>query len=214
MNNNEISNLRKDYTFKELQKKSVSKNPFEQFSKWFDDVVKTKIEQPNAMILATASKDGIPSARVVLLKGIEQNGFRFFTNYDSQKGRELIENPSASLLFFWYELERQIRISGKVEKVSIKESEEYFKTRPYESQLGAWASDQSKIIINREFLEKKFSELKMKYREGEVPLPPYWGGFKLIPHSFEFWQGRENRLHDRIAYSKEKEEWKIERLSP
>ncbi len=214
MNNNEISNLRKDYTFKELQKKSVSKNPFEQFSKWFDDVVKTKIEQPNAMILATASKDGIPSARVVLLKGVEQDGFRFFTNYNSQKGRELIENPSASLLFFWYELERQIRISGKVEKVSIKESEEYFKTRPYESQLGAWASNQSKIIINREFLEKKFSELKMKYREGEVPLPPYWGGFKLIPHSFEFWQGRENRLHDRIAYSKEKEEWKIERLSP
>ena len=214
MNNNEISNLRKDYTLKELHKKNVSKNPFDQFSKWFDDAVKSKIEQPNAMILATATKDGIPSVRVVLLKGVDQDGFKFFTNYNSQKGRELNENPSASLLFFWFELERQIRISGRVEKVSQKESEEYFQTRPYESQLGAWASSQSEVIPDREFLDKKYEEFKMKFKEGEVPLPPYWGGFKLIPHSFEFWQGRENRLHDRIQYLRVKDDWKIERLSP
>ncbi len=214
MDNNEISNLRKNYSLKELHKKNVSKNPFEQFSFWFDDAVKANIEQPNAMILATATKDGIPSARVVLLKGLEHDGFKFFTNYNSQKGKELIANPNASLLFFWYELERQIRISGKVEKVSKKESEEYFETRPYESQLGAWASNQSESIANRDYLEKRFNEFKLKYEEGKVPLPPYWGGFKLLPYSFEFWQGRENRLHDRIRYVKEKNEWKIERLSP
>ncbi len=214
MNNNEISNLRKDYTLKELRKKSVSKNPFDQFSTWFDDAVKANIEQPNAMILATATKNGIPSSRVVLLKGVENDGFKFYTNYESQKGRELHENPNASLLFFWFNLERQIRISGKVEKVSQRESDEYFRTRPYESQLGAWASNQSKQIINREILEKKYEEFKTKYDKGKVPLPPYWGGFKLIPNSFEFWQGRENRLHDRIKYVKEKNDWKIERLSP
>ncbi len=214
IDNNEISKLRKEYSLTELRKKNVNKNPFDQFSRWFQDAVKSKIEEPNAMILATADKNGIPSVRVVLLKGVNSDGLKFYTNYNSQKGRELSENPNASLLFFWHPLERQIRISGKVIKLHVKESSEYFKTRPYESQIGAWASKQSKVLSSRDELEKRFEDLKLKYKEGEVPLPPNWGGFKLIPQTFEFWQGRQSRLHDRIRYVKNENNWRIERVSP
>ena len=214
IDNNEISNLRKEYSLTELRKKNVNKNPFAQFSIWFQDAVKSKIEEPNAMILATADKSGVPSVRVVLLKGVNSDGLKFYTNFNSQKGRELSENPNASLLFFWHPLERQIRISGKVIRLSEKESFEYFKTRPYESQIGAWASKQSEVLRSRDELEKSFEDLKLKYKEGEVPLPSNWGGFKLLPEIFEFWQGRESRLHDRIRYVKNENNWRIERVSP
>ena len=214
IDNNEISKLRKEYSLKELRKKNVNKNPFDQFSNWFQDAVKSKIEEPNAMILATADKSGTPSLRVVLLKSVDIDGLIFYTNYNSQKGRELSENPNASILFFWLPLERQIRISGKVIKLDEKESFEYFKSRPYESQIGAWASKQSEAIDDRTELEKKFEKYKSLFKEGNVPLPPNWGGFKLVPQTFEFWQGRESRLHDRIRYSKSENGWELHRISP
>ncbi len=214
IDNNEISKLRKEYSLKELRKKNVNKNPFDQFSNWFQDAVKSKIEEPNAMILATADKSGTPSLRVVLLKSVDIDGLIFYTNYNSQKGRELSENPNASILFFWLPLERQIRISGKVIKLDEKESFEYFKSRPYESQIGAWASKQSEAIDDRSELEKKFEKYKSLFKEGNVPLPPNWGGFKLVPQTFEFWQGRESRLHDRIRYSKSENGWDLHRISP
>jgi pyridoxamine 5'-phosphate oxidase len=179
-----------------------------------EEVIKSKSIDPSAMVLATADKNAIPNVRVVLLKGMDKEGFVFYTNYGSKKGRELIENPNASLLFFWKEFERQIRISGKVSKVSQKESEDYFYSRPYESRLAAWASNQSEVIPGRNFLEERFVEMKKKYEGKEIPLPPFWGGFKLFPNNFEFWQGRENRLHDRICYIKENKKWKIIRLAP
>ena len=214
IDNNEISKLRKEYSLKELRKKNVNKNPFDQFSNWFQDAVKSKIEEPNAMILATADKSGTPSLRVVLLKSVDIDGLIFYTNYNSQKGRELSENPNASILFFWLPLERQIRISGKVIKLDEKESFEYFKSRPYESQIGAWASKQSEAIEDRSELEMKFEKYKSLFKEGNVPLPPNWGGFKLVPQTFEFWQGRESRLHDRIRYSKSENGWDLDRISP
>jgi pyridoxamine 5'-phosphate oxidase len=179
-----------------------------------EEAVKSNIIDPNAMILATSNKDSIPSVRVVLLKGFDNEGFIFYTNYESKKGKNLVENPNASILFFWKELERQIRISGRVNKISQKESEEYFHSRPRESQLAALASNQSEVIPGREFLEQKFNEFKEEYHDKEIPLPPHWGGFKLFADSFEFWQGRENRLHDRISFSKDNSAWKIVRLAP
>ncbi len=214
MENTEISRIRRDYSLTELNEGSISSSPFEQFSKWMEEALKSSLIDPSAMILATSSKSGIPSLRVVLLKRIDSDGFVFYTNYESRKAKELLENPNASLLFFWKELERQIRIEGKVEKIPAKESEEYFHSRPYESQLAAWASSQSRIIPDREYLDKKFEEFKKKYAGKEIPLPPFWGGIKLKPEYFEFWQGRENRLHDRISYVKENSEWKKERLAP
>ena len=214
IDNNEISKLRKEYSLTELRKKNVSKNPFEQFSTWFQDAVNSKIEEPNAMILATAGKNIVPSLRVVLLKGVDEKGLIFYTNYNSQKGRELSENPNASLLFFWLPLERQIRITGKVVKLDEKESLKYFQTRPYESQIGAWASKQSEALDNRIELEKKFEKYKSLFKEGNVPLPPNWGGIKLIPQTFEFWQGRESRMHDRIQYNKRNNNWDLSRISP
>ena len=214
MENTDISRIRRDYLLKELTENTVKQNPYEQFSIWMEEAIKANVIDPSAMILATAGKNNQPTSRVVLLKGIEVNGFVFYTNYESKKGRNLIENPNASLLFFWKEFERQIRICGKVEKVSAKQSEEYFHSRPYESQLAAWVSDQSNVIPDRGYLEKRFVEMKMKFEGKEIPLPPFWGGFKLIPDEFEFWQGRENRLHDRICYQLEKNIWKIVRLAP
>jgi pyridoxamine 5'-phosphate oxidase len=196
-----------------LTKLTVDKNPFKQFAEWYDVILKSGLKEPTAMTLATASRQGIPSARTVLLKGYDESGFIFFTNYESSKGKNLIENPAAELLFYWQEPVRQVRVSGKVEKTSREESENYFRTRPYESQVGAWASNQSEIIPDREFLEKKFAEFKEKFGR-DVPLPPFWGGFRLIPEQFEFWQGRKNRLHDRICYRKKNGEWEIVRLAP
>lgn len=201
-----------------LLKSTVDKNPIKQFAKWYEEVLKSGKTEPTAMTLATASKAGVPSARTVLLKGYDEKGFLFFTNYESRKGKELSENAFAELLFYWMDLHKQVRISGKVERVSEEESEKYFKSRPLNSQIGAWASKQSEIIPDREYLEKQFSEFREKYSErDDVPLPPFWGGFRLIPERFEFWQGRESRLHDRICYLKKnggKGEWEIVRLAP
>lgn len=197
----------------ELKKPTVDKNPVKQFAKWYEVVLKSGLKEPTAMTLVTASKGGVPSARTVLLKGYDEKGFLFFTNYGSRKGRELSENPFAELLFYWMDLRKQVRISGRVEKISKEESKKYFKTRPLNSQIGAWASRQSEIIPDRKFLEEKYKEYSEKYKE-DVPLPPFWGGFRLIPERFEFWQGRENRLHDRICYLKKNGEWEIMRLAP
>jgi len=209
-----IEQLRRLYASEELRKSIIDKNPFKQFSKWFNQAADSEIIEPTAMMVATANKKGIPSLRTVLLKAFDLEGFIFFTNYKSGKGKELSENPFAEILFLWKELERQVRISGKAEKIPNKQSEDYFKTRPYESKIGAWASEQSSIISSREFLDQKFKEYLQKYPDNNVPMPEYWGGFKLFPHKFEFWQGRKHRLHDRICYIKNRDRWEIERLSP
>jgi pyridoxamine 5'-phosphate oxidase len=198
---------------KTLTKSAVDNNPIKQFAKWYKVILKSGIKEPTAMSIATATKKGVPSVRTVLLKGYDENGFLFFTNYKSRKGKELIENPSAELLFYWRDLRRQVRISGKVEKISREESENYFNTRPLNSRIGAWASKQSAVIPDRKYLEKQFKEYQEKFKK-DVPLPPVWGGFRLIPERFEFWQGRESRLHDRICYIKKNDKWKIVRLAP
>ncbi len=214
IDNTEIENLRRSYSLRELTEATVNKDPFEQFSQWMEEAVKSDLLDANAMVLATSDKKGFPSARVVLLKGIDDKSFVFYTNYESHKGSELSENPNAALLFFWKELERQVRITGRVEKISKDKSEKYFHSRPYDSQIGAFASEQSSVIPNREFLENKFTELRNKYDGKEIPLPEFWGGYKLIPNYFEFWQGRESRLHDRIVYLPVGNSWKTQRLSP
>lgn len=212
--NKQLSTLRKEYKQQELTEDKVDMNPFVQFDTWFEQILKLKIEEPNAMTLATSDKDGIPSARTVLLKSYDESGFRFFTNFKSRKGRELKQNPRASLLFFWKEVERQVRVDGLVEKLSREESEDYFNLRPFESRIAAIASIQSEVLPNRNFLEEKFDLIKNEY-EGKKPIMPLdWGGFLVIPYRFEFWQGRENRLHDRICYEKSGNNWKITRLSP
>lgn len=212
MDENTLNNLRKNYEKGELLESQINPDPYRQFEIWFEDVLNSNIYEPNAMILAT-SLENKPSARVVLLKGFDSSGFKFYTNYNSRKGKELSLNPNAALLFYWMELERQVRIEGRVEKLSREESLEYFNSRPIESRYGALASNQSDVIPNREYLEKKFSELKEKYGDNP-PMPDNWGGCKLIPDTFEFWQGRPGRLHDRIVYKKSENGWKIFRLSP
>ena len=214
INSDNISILRRSYSLKELSRNSVSSDPIAQFSVWMNEAVSSDLQEPNAMTLATANKAGIPSARTVLLKGFDKRGFVFYTNYESSKAEELKENPVASLLIFWAELERQVRIIGKVDKVSQQESEKYFSSRPRDSRLGAWASKQSGVIADRETLENKFKEMKERFEGKEIPLPPFWGGYRVIPHKIEFWQGRESRLHDRICYTLDAGSWKIERLSP
>lgn len=213
VDNKKLAEIRGKYTENELNKSNVEKDPFTQFSLWMDEVLKKKIIEPNAMILSTSDENNFPSSRVVLLKEIKEGGFIFYTNYESKKGHDLSVNPRAALLFFWRELGRQIRISGNVSKTTKEESENYFSSRPFESRISAWASKQSSIIPDRKFLQNKFNEMKIRYSE-KVPLPDFWGGYKLLPDRFEFWQGRENRLHDRIVYSKDKGKWKIVRLSP
>jgi pyridoxamine 5'-phosphate oxidase len=199
-----------------LTKSIVDKNPFKQFESWYQEILKSDVKEPSAMTLATADKTGRPSARTVLLKSFDENGFLFFTNYESRKGKELIENPVAELLFYWMDLQRQVRIFGKVKKTSREVSEKYFNTRPLKSRISAWVSRQSSIIPNREFLENQFAEFESRLMSGkdDVPLPSNWGGFRLIPERFEFWQGRDSRLHDRICYVKNNSEWEIVRLSP
>ena len=214
INNNDISKIRRSYSLKELNENNVLSDPIKQFSLWMDEAISSNLIDPNAMILSTANKNGIPSARTVLLKGFDEKGFVFFTNYESAKAKDLAENSFASLLFLWLELERQVRITGKAERVSREESEKYFISRPRDSQLGAWASKQSTVIPNRKILESKFEGMREKFEGKEVPPPSFWGGYKVIPQRVEFWQGRENRLHDRICYSITEGEWKIERLSP
>lgn len=190
-------------------------NPFVQFRRWFADAVEAKLKDPNAMTLATATPDGAPAARVVLLKDIDDRGLVFFTNYESRKGIELAANPRAALCFFWAPLERQVRVEGRVEKVTREESEAYFRTRPRGSQLGAWASRQSAAIAGREPLEARMAELERQYPDGaEVPCPPWWGGYRVVPDAFEFWIGRPSRLHDRFRYSPAGGGWAVARLAP
>ena len=212
--NSNIEQLRREYAREELLEENVSQNPVDQFTAWFDQALLSEVVEPNAMSLATADKNGSPSVRIVLLKGFDREGFRFFSNYKSRKGKELEENPRASLCFFWPELERQVRLEGEVIKMSRKESENYFLKRPRLSQLGAWASNQSEEVESREKLEERFEKLKEKYREEPIPVPQFWGGYRLKPSSVEFWQGRRGRLHDRLLYEKESDGWAIKRLSP
>jgi pyridoxamine 5'-phosphate oxidase len=198
----------------ELVESNVDPNPFKLFRQWFEQATASGSKLPNAMTLATATKSGVPSARVVLLKDFDERGFVFYTNYESQKGRELEENPTATLNFYWAVLDRQVRITGQAAKTSRAESEEYFHTRPVDSQLGAWASRQSEVISSREVLEEKMRQLITEYDGKQIPLPPYWGGYRLSPTSMEFWHNRESRLHDRLRYTRQGDLWLIERLSP
>ncbi len=214
MKKTSIAYIRREYLNEDLVEKKTPKNPLTLFQKWFNEALKAEVIDVTAMALATVSKRGIPSNRIVLLKGLDQRGFVFFTNFQSQKGRELAGSPVASLLFFWPQLVRQVRIVGKVVKVSTKESDVYFKTRPRGSQLGAWASEQSETVPNRDFLEKCMKALEEKYQGKVIPRPPYWGGYLVIPRSIEFWQGRPNRLHDRLRYVRQGQSWRRERLAP
>lgn len=210
-----IAALRKSYSRETLNETDVAQLPFEQFSKWFQEALQSELPEPNAMTIATVSAAGRPSARTVLLKGFDHNGLVFFTNYESRKGQEINANPFGTILFCWLELERQIRIEGVIEKIDRKDSLDYFISRPKESQIGAWASPQSQVIPDRSILEERQSSLGQQYAEStNLPLPENWGGYRLIPDYFEFWQGRESRLHDRIFYQLINQEWKIGRLAP
>lgn len=198
-----------------LHRADLDPNPIKQFDTWFKRALSANLAEPNAMTLATASKHGVPSARIVLLKAFDENGFTFFTNYHSPKGQDLEENPRAALVLYWAPFERQIRIAGRVNRVSREISEEYFHRRPVGSQLGAWASRQSEVLTNREELERHLAEVSRQYLGKIVPLPPSWGGYRVSPEAIEFWQGRPDRLHDRFRYTRLSDrEWKIERLSP
>ena len=210
-----LADLRKDYSLAGLTEKDLARDPFRQFEKWFQEVDAAKLPEPNAMILATADRQGRPSSRVVLLKGVDGRGFVFYTNYESRKGRELELNPQVSLLFPWVALERQVEVQGALTKISREESGAYFHSRPRLSQLAAWASHQSAIISGRTMLEEAMKALETKYHGQEVPLPPHWGGYRVNPETVEFWQGRRSRLHDRLRYRREKNgDWSVERLSP
>lgn len=214
--NREIADMRQKYGEVELSPENVSPNPFQQFKDWFSVASESGILEPNAMTLASATAEGKPSARIVLLKGIDEKGFLFYTNYESRKGEELIENPQAALIFYWDTLHRQVRIEGKVEKASQKTSDDYFNKRPKGSQIGAWASPQSRMIDSRSILENNKASLNEKYADQDhLPRPKHWGGFRVKPQRIEFWQGRNNRLHDRVVYEKQKNgRWKIFRLAP
>jgi pyridoxamine 5'-phosphate oxidase len=212
--NRKIRSIRTAFNYVALDERKVSKNPVLQFNKWMLDAIVARAGEPNAMTLATVDKNGFPGARVVLLRGVNKNGFSFFTNYKSAKGQEL-RNRKACLNFFWIELSRQVRIVGTVKKLSAKESDSYFNSRPRESQISAWTSDQSKVVGSRAELETKYYVLEKKFQNKKVPRPSYWGGYAVQPLSIEFWQGKQNRLHDRIIYTKLKNgKWKIERLYP
>lgn len=213
--NRSIADLRKEYTLQALNETDATPDPFQQFQAWFEQAIAAQLPEPNAMILATATPNGVPSARVVLLKGLDDRGFVFYTNYQSQKGQQLADNPYAALVFLWTELERQVRIEGITEKVSAEASDAYFYSRPLGSRLGAWASDQSQVIESREVLEQRLAKLEREYQGQEVPRPPHWGGYRVLPNRIEFWQGRQNRLHDRLCYQRQPAgNWEIQRLSP
>ncbi len=210
-----LDDLRQEYTQRGLREEDLAPDPFAQFRAWFDEVAQSNVREPNAMTLATATLEGRPSARMVLLKDVDTRGFAFFTNYESRKGGELGANPYAALVFFWVQLERQVRIEGRVERLSDEESDAYFASRPEGSQLGAWASQQSAVLPGREPLEARYDELRAEYEGQEIPRPSFWGGFRVIPDTAEFWQGRANRLHDRLRYRRGPDgSWVVERLSP
>lgn len=209
-----INHLKHHYSEKGLKKADLSDNPFDQFDIWFNEAIAAEILEPNAMNLATVGKDGQPSVRAVLLKAYDPNGFVFFTNYKSRKAKNIEENPKVALQFLWLKLDRQLRIEGIAQKISTKESEDYFKTRSRESQIGAWASPQSDIIYSRKDLDLETEKIAEKFKDKEVTLPPFWGGYRVIPNSLEFWQGRGNRLSDRVLYTKKESIWVKVRLGP
>ena len=209
-----IADLRKSYETGELEEHHAHAEPFEQFRAWFQHALNGGVPEPNAMTLATAGTDGVPSARMVLLKAVDARGFVFFTNLESRKARELSARPAAALVFFWAELERQVRVEGTAEAVSRAEAERYFASRPRGSRLGAWASRQSDRAGSRAELEAQLKRREEEYRDRDIPTPPFWGGFRVLPHTVEFWQGRENRLHDRLVYSGRGSAWSVGRLQP
>ena len=210
----DLAALRRDYALATLDQRDVDPDPIRQFERWFADAAAARVPEPNAMTLSTATRDGVPSGRIVLLKGVDANGFAFYTDYRSRKGAELAENPLAALTFLWKEIERQVRITGSVSRVSTQESEAYFRTRPPGSRLGAWASHQSAVLASREELEARVQDVAVRFPDGDVPLPPHWGGFRIAPDEIEFWQGRPDRLHDRLLYRRDERGWEISRLSP
>ncbi len=214
LNKEFIQNLRQEYRSASLSEKEIENDPFQQFKKWFNEALEAQIFEPNVMTLATVDKSAKPHARIVLLKGFDNKGFTFFTNYNSHKGKQLAENPYGALVFFWAELERQVRIEGKIEKVDPSESDQYFQSRPRMSQIGASASPQSQVIESRNQLEQEFEQLNKKLEGQEIPRPLHWGGFQLIPTLIEFWQGRPSRLHDRIQFTLHEGKWIAERLAP
>lgn len=210
-----LTDLRREYATNGLTEADAGDDPFALFRRWFGQAVAAELTDPNAMILATATPEGVPSARAVLLKNLDARGFTFFTNYESRKGRELADNPHVALVFLWHQLERQVRVEGRVEVVTAAESDDYYVTRPLGSRLGAWASRQSEVIPDRAFLEAQQAELAAKYPDGNVPRPPNWGGYRVLPSAIEFWQGRPSRLHDRLLFTRQADgTWKRERLSP
>ena len=208
------SQLRVDYKRAALSERDAASDPFELFTRWFDEAVAAAIPEPNAMTLATVDAAGRPTARIVLMKGVDARGVVFHTNYDSRKGRDLAGNPRAALLFFWVDLERQVRIDGTAERVSAEDSDAYFAARPRGSQISAWASPQSAPVADRAWLEARVAEFEARFASGAVPRPPNWGGMRVVPDRFEFWQGRTSRLHDRLVWSRQGDRWTIERLAP
>lgn len=209
-----LNEIRRDFTAQRLDRSSVERSPFLQFAKWFEEAVGSQLIDNNAFTLSTSDKKGHISSRILLLRDAREDGFVFYTNYNSHKGRQMADNPNVALNFFWAPLERQVRIEGVVEKLSSDESDQYFASRPRASQIGAWASDQSETIKNRVFLEQRVKDLEEQFKDKEVPRPPHWGGYIVKPSLVEFWQGRPGRLHDRIVYHKEGDTWRLERLSP
>ncbi len=210
-----LADFRNDFLKDNLEFQDLAKNPFIQFENWFQATLSAKISEPNAMSIATVAADGQPSLRTVLLKYFDEQGLVFFTNYESRKAKEIKENPKVAILFFWKEMERQVKICGHTEKITQLETLKYFMSRPRDSQLGAWVSEQSKVVSTKALLLQKMAAMRDKFQNGAIPVPDFWGGYRVVPHSFEFWQGGANRLHDRFLYSLDTEKnWKIDRLSP
>lgn len=210
----DIGDMRRDFESEGLNQETLDTSPIKQFERWFEEARTAGILEPNAMSLATTGSNNMPDLRTVLLKYFDERGFVFYTNYHSQKAQEIAENPRAAILFPWLALNRQVRLRGKVEKISKAESMRYFTSRPRGSQIGAWVSEQSKAITSRGLLEQKVAEMKQKFSDGEIPLPSFWGGYRIVPEHFEFWQGRPSRLHDRFEYERKNDDWLIQRLQP
>lgn len=209
-----IADLRKEYTQSGIRRSELAVDPVSQFRAWFEQAMQAALPEPNAMTLATVDEEGSPVARIILLKGLDERGFHFFTNYSSAKARQLAKTPKAALVFHWVELERQVRIQGTVSKLTREDTEQYFQSRPRGSRLGAWASDQSEVLPNRAALEARWEEMEKRFPEEVVPVPPFWGGYAVYPLAVEFWQGRPSRLHDRFRYTRLESGWKIDRLAP